>query len=673
MKLKVYRKLIFLCVLLEIFVFNINSFRIIDKNKYEKKIYTVDQMETTGFAVTGNILTYVPDYGQEPAIILKDINTNVGTLYLDMYLPNENYLEYTLYYTDEANQYLQRNFTCEYVPGAERTKWITCHFSGMSDEIKLVFDIHEDAYQMAIDACVINESVKFEFCFWRVLVLFVIISGFYLIRENTDWNNVLKRHNRIGCLSMITLCFLGVMWILYIHSVEKVDIISEKGDLYSQQLVDTLIDGDVKIHSNVSGLLNMLENPYDDTERRAKGLERDVDYIWDAAYYNGDFYVYFGVIPALLFFVPFKLMTGMYLSTGFVTVCLLCVYIIFLNLLLAKCMRKFFPDIPFCMYIFGILTIDAGSLAWCLASRAKFYELVYAAGLAFSAIGLYILVTTFWKERKNYIQIFTGGLCLAFAVGCRPTMVLYSFLLVPVIIRELKIKNYRAWYKHFIALMLPYVLVAIFLMWYNDIRFGSPFDFGQNYQITATDMAKDAYKLSALPWCVWLGLFQPLLIDANFPFIYTGVTANSFAGYFFNGANVIPVFSSVPVLYTMFIPKLWKKWKEKQGGFALGMLGNIIGIGWIMQLLIFVSAGVHIRYTMEALPLFIFSVILLICNYVMDQGEENRNSFLIMFYVMTIFTVVVAFLIGIVGGKDWIFIHHPEFYYAIERAFCFWK
>mgnify|MGYP003293825385 CR=1 FL=1 len=63
-----------LCVILEIFVFNINSFRIIDKSKYEKKSYTVDQMEITGFEVTGNILTYVPDYGQEPAIILKDIN-----------------------------------------------------------------------------------------------------------------------------------------------------------------------------------------------------------------------------------------------------------------------------------------------------------------------------------------------------------------------------------------------------------------------------------------------------------------------------------------------------------------------------------------------------------------------------------------------------------------------
>lgn len=676
MRAKVDRKIVLLfilCLLLEIFVFNANSFRVLNKSKYEKKSFTVDQMETTGFEVNGNILTYMESYGEEASITIKGIDTNVGTIYLDLYIPNEDYLGYTLYYTDEANGYLERNIYREYIPEVERTKWITCHFSGKSDELKLVFKIQDDVYPMAMNAFTINEPVKFQFHFLRFAIVFLILSGIYLMRHSPYWTGKLEKKSQSVILCVVTLCFLVIMWNFFANSMKEVSVAQETGDLYSQQLTDALISGNVKLAVEPSETLLSMDNPYDETERTFKELERDTDYILDVAYYNGAYYVYFGVIPALLFFVPFKLLTGMYLSTEFVVFLFMCIYIVFLDLLLVKCMRKILPNTPFGLYLLGILLLNSGSVALCFVSRPKFYEMVYAVGLAFSAIGLYLLVSAFWKEKWNYAQIFFGGMCLAFAVGCRPTMVFYSFLLAPYLLNCFWKKEVKGKILPLIMLMIPYVLTAMFLMWYNAVRFGSPFDFGQNYQLTVTDMAKDSYKLATIPWCLWFGMFQPLSITAQFPFVFSGSAANDFVGYFYNVGNVIPMFSSVPLLYVMFVPDVWKKWKEKTGNFSSVMMKSLIGIGWILALLIFVSAGVHIRYTAEAIPLLIFGVILLCCNYITEQNERVSRNLITVFFVLTLFTAFAAFLLGIVGERDWIFARHPEFYFAVERAFCFWK
>ena len=38
--------------------------------------------------------------------------------------------------------------------------------------------------------------------------------------------------------------------------------------------------------------------------------ETGENYLWDTAYYEGHYYVYFGVVPVLLFYLPFYLVTG---------------------------------------------------------------------------------------------------------------------------------------------------------------------------------------------------------------------------------------------------------------------------------------------------------------------------------------------------------------------------
>lgn len=229
---KIDRKLLYLfiiCLFTETVIFNMNSWRILDRSRYERKSFSVEQMETTGFEVTGNILTYVRDYGEEASITIRDIGVEVGTLYLDMYLPNEKYLAYTLYYTDEANGCLMRKVSREYVPEVERTKWVTCSFSGKTEELKIVFDLDDDLYQMAIDACVVNEPVKFRFCVLRFLLLYLTVAGIYLIRNYEYFREPMKRSSQQMLLCACTAVVLLVLWNLYAYSVDRVRLAEEKG------------------------------------------------------------------------------------------------------------------------------------------------------------------------------------------------------------------------------------------------------------------------------------------------------------------------------------------------------------------------------------------------------------------------------------------------------------
>ena len=350
-----------------------------------------------------------------------------------------------------------------------------------------------------------------------------------------------------------------------------------------------------------------------------------------------------------------------------------CVYLIFLNALLVKCIRKLLPNTPFGAYVLGVWMIDAASVALCFVSRARFYEMVYAAGFAFASAGWYLLFSAFCKDKNNCIRIFLGALFLALAVGCRPTMVFYSLLLIPYLIFRLKNKSLRDNIRPFLALAVPYVCVACVLMWYNYARFGSILNFGQNYQLTVTDMARDSYKLSTLPWCLWFGMFQPLNFSAVFPFITGGSAANDYAGYFNTVSYVIPIFSGNPLLYMMFLPAVWRKWKQEKGTFATVMMGTIIGVGVVLAVLTFVSAGIHIRYTAEAVPVLLLGTLLLFLNYMNGQDMPIRKNMMTALFALTIFTVLTGFLMGIVGEREWIFTRHPEFYFAVERAFCFWK
>lgn len=72
-----------------------------------------------------------------------------------------------------------------------------------------------------------------------------------------------------------------------------------------QELAEALSEGKVSVGDAEEALLAM-KNPYDTIALQAAGIGYRADY----AYYNGKYYVYFGIVPVLLLYLPYYLLTG---------------------------------------------------------------------------------------------------------------------------------------------------------------------------------------------------------------------------------------------------------------------------------------------------------------------------------------------------------------------------
>lgn len=73
------------------------------------------------------------------------------------------------------------------------------------------------------------------------------------------------------------------------------------------ELAQAILDGKTYIDNNdVPQSLLDLENPYDTTARTVASQASGDHYRWDVAFFNGHYYVYFGIVPLLLMYLPFR-------------------------------------------------------------------------------------------------------------------------------------------------------------------------------------------------------------------------------------------------------------------------------------------------------------------------------------------------------------------------------
>ena len=72
-------------------------------------------------------------------------------------------------------------------------------------------------------------------------------------------------------------------------------------------LTHAFANGTLYLDGDVDERLLSAENPYDRAERKDLGIG---SYRWDYAYYDGKIYVYFGVAPVILMYLPYYLITG---------------------------------------------------------------------------------------------------------------------------------------------------------------------------------------------------------------------------------------------------------------------------------------------------------------------------------------------------------------------------
>ena len=323
-----------------------------------------------------------------------------------------------------------------------------------------------------------------------------------------------------------------------------------------------------------------MENPYDPDAREAL----QVRYAWDHAYYNGHYYLYYGVAPVFLLFAPYRLITGRSL-TGFhatqVFVAALFCGVFCLFRLLTK---KFFKNMSVAAWLFLTVTVSLTCI-WSGIAAPALYNTAVSSALCMEVWSLFFYVKAVWdtgmeEENKAIRFAFLGALFGALAFGCRPNIALGNLLAIPLVVVFLKQRGLRpALLGKLLIAVLPYVVIGILLMLYNRVRFDNPFEFGQSYQLTIADQSDYGTRgLSALHWVTLsngliFNFFQSPQLTHGFPFVGAG-----------------GVFLAYPVFCYAFFGAVDGKTrglvKENRLGFFLVMLAVVavlitaVGVTW---------------------------------------------------------------------------------------------
>ncbi|MDF7663702.1 glycosyltransferase [Bifidobacterium sp. ESL0763] len=312
-------------------------------------------------------------------------------------------------------------------------------------------------------------------------------------------------------------------------------------------LADSLIAGRTTIDLPVPQELARAADPYDPQAREALLAHGVSPIYWDYAFHGGHWYSYFGVLPALLLFAPFRIVTswfvpgGRMLPAGVAVALLLLGVAAFGSLLVIRLIGRVAPRASLATVSLALALVAVGSNAGYLAFRMNFYVIPFAASLLLSTMGLW-----FWlgaagpASRRRHALVFdgapplswphltAGALCVAANFGCRPTFVLVALLALPLFWPQIRLalpgrqatrRDVRSIVAACCAMLLPALVVVAPLMAYNQVRFGSPLDFGERYQITVADMTRHHTPLADLPAVIGYYLFLPLRATHAFPFL----------------------------------------------------------------------------------------------------------------------------------------------------------
>lgn len=480
----------------------------------------------------------------EAFILFDELDMPIDSLYIDCervegkkITRNSHNVSIGLEVSDEGNAipYFLAEHTIE--PNTIQTKWMQPELYGNAKSLKISFSMKkEDVIQ--ITGIFINKPRPFYFNWSRISVMLIVILIVNLMNPNGKvcqlemfpWK---KEYTYLigGTVLLSAVLLIGNVYSL--RDKYKSTLQDETAMQYSL-LAKSLAHGEVYLDREVEEYLIEMDNPYDYQAREQLAEEKGKDYFWDAAYYDGKYYVYFGIFPVLIFHLPYYLITHHDLP-DFIPGFFICIgiWIMSFRLFYIIC-KKWFQKIPFLLYYAYSVAFAVTCGTGYLFQNIVVYELAILTGVFLAITGFDLWIESIDKGKiVSYWKLLMGSLLVALLTATRPTMFLMAVVAIPIY-TELVYNNgkcvIRKNCKALICFAIPFVIVAIGVMYYNYARFGSIFDFGANYNLTTNDMTKRGFRLGRLASGLWGMLIQPLSLSLQFPFITLAPNTTAYMG-----------------------------------------------------------------------------------------------------------------------------------------------
>ncbi len=489
----------------------------------------------------GEDYVYITGLNQE----LVSSRINISVLNRDEDEPHK--VTVKQYVTDAANREEYDIPPREVWSDVPQSSYMLYHLYGNCTSLRINPDIDPgDIVTLSVE---INPEIPMFFSVLRFGMVFLLLCFFYVFRPGSSiyrisFVNIAPR-KQFALLAFLFLIHAGIFWVLSDMNPDFTWRTQEHHSQY-QKLAEAFREGSFALLETPPECIQTMENPYDFHYRESVVSSLDVDYAWDTAYYDGKYYVYFGVVPELLFYFPYYLVTGNHI-TNYMVIFLTSLLFLFGMLgTLRELPRKWFPNLSLGLWILtSELTLLGSGLIY-LVKRPDLYNVPILTGLSCGLLGLMCFLKADKPDCISKHYLFLGTLFTALTAGCRPQLLLFA--VIPVILFRKQLfsaKFYRsAEGKKAVAVaLLPLVLVGGFLMYYNFSRFGSAFDFGANYNLTTNDMRGRGWVWGRIPLGIFVYFLQPMQFTTAFPFAKTIEISSQYPGTIIQEATAGGIFA----------------------------------------------------------------------------------------------------------------------------------
>lgn len=477
-----------------------------------------------------------------------------------------------------------------------------------------------------------------------VCALWIILTlGFFMLQQSYSRLNRIPasgakaRHKLLAAVVML-LCIAACSIPMDLSPYWNGETADHRNQY--ELITESFLNGRLSFDYEVDPALTALNNPYSYQER----IDAGVEFYWDHAFYDNQYYMYFGVAPVFLIFMPYRLLTGSPMTTYHATQFFTALFICGIFALFALLCRLHLRKTPFGRYLALSASVSLLSV-WYSAAAPALYCTAITAGLALMVWSLYNFLRAVHPDTSDRAQLlwgFFGSLLGALTFACRPPIALANLLALPLLIAYLR-RQSRITPRLIARLclaVLPYVLVGAALMAYNYARFDNPFEFGQSYQLTITDQTDLVETVSA----------DSLLsrITANF---FAPRSVSTFGG----------ALTNFPLLLLgagVFLPRVWKQLRSRN------LLCFVLTL-CALPVLITTADALWSPVLLERYRMDIYFLLGILCFIAVgawecrsEGGRALLDAAIFTLSVFAVFTCVHFFLIP--NDANWTKLYFPE-------------
>jgi len=321
-------------------------------------------------------------------------------------------------------------------------------------------------------------------------------------------------------LALVLLIGIGWFYAWTVAPEGFPDWVAKDGQGYYNLLTKGFMKGHLWLDKPVDPFLATLKDPWDPAQRAGHGLH-------DASYYHDHYYIYFGVSPALILFLPFRLLTGSFIDERAGTLMFAWVGLVASVGVLASIRRRYFPGASTRAFLAGVVALGLLDLMPLMLRRSSIWEVPIACGYACFMVALWALDRALGSRRWGRWLVL-AGLTVGLAVGARPDYFPACFAVLGggVFLARQWGGGFAGWRDSrwrgaMAAALVPLACVGVGLALYNWLRFGSLVEFGQRYQMSGSSAE---HQHSNFGWSfLWYGLrlywLEPAGWSHFFPYV----------------------------------------------------------------------------------------------------------------------------------------------------------